>query len=43
MHNHSCYICKSESKSFMTFGPMPIANGFLTKEQFSNEYFFEME
>jgi len=27
----------------MTFGPMPIANGFLTKEQFKNEYFFEME
>ena len=27
----------------MTFGPMPIANGFLNKEQFSNEYIFEME
>jgi methylation protein EvaC len=27
----------------MTFNPMPIANGFLTKEQFKDEYFFEME
>ena len=43
MHNHTCYICKSKTKSFMTFGSQPIANGFLTKEQFSGEYFFEME
>jgi len=27
----------------MTFGPMPIANGFLSREQFKDEYFFEME
>jgi len=27
----------------MSFGPMPIANGFLSKEQFKDEYFFEME
>jgi methylation protein EvaC len=27
----------------MTFGPMPIANGFLAENQFKDEYFFEME
>jgi len=27
----------------MTFGSMPIANGFLTQEQFKDEYFFDME
>ena len=27
----------------MSFGSMPIANGFLTKKQLNNEYFFEME
>jgi methylation protein EvaC len=27
----------------MTFGQMPIANGFLNKDQFNDEYFFEME
>jgi methylation protein EvaC len=27
----------------MSFGKMPLANGFLTMEQFDKEYFFEME
>ena len=27
----------------MSFGLMPIANGFLKKENFSNEFFFKME
>ena len=27
----------------MTFGKMPIANGFLSKDQFAKEYFFEMQ
>jgi len=38
-----CLISRSKIKPFMTFGHMPIANGFLTKEQFKDEYFFEME
>ena len=37
-----CRICNSEIKPFMSFGQMPIANGFLDKEQFGNEYFFEL-
>lgn len=27
----------------MSFGRMPIANGFLTRDQFANEYFFELK
>ena len=38
-----CLVCEYEIKPFMTFGEMPIANGFLKKEQFDDEYFFEME
>ena len=38
-----CRVCNSENKPFISFGQMPIANGFLTKEEFSEEYFFEME
>jgi len=39
----NCLICKQSVEPFYSFGSMPIANGFLTKEQFKNEYFFEME
>ena len=38
-----CLSCGSDIEKFMSFGKMPIANGFLKKEQFDDEYFFEME
>tara|TARA_B100000767_G_scaffold272340_1_gene299782 strand:+ start:1499 stop:2695 length:1197 start_codon:yes stop_codon:yes gene_type:complete len=38
-----CKITKKKLKPFMTFGKMPIANGFLKKKYFKKEYFFEME
>jgi len=38
-----CRVCDAGIHPFMTFGPMPIANGFLKKEEIANEYFFEME
>lgn len=38
-----CRICKSRFEPFISFGKMPIANGFLTPEQFSNEYFFDLK
>ena len=41
--NHTCLICISKIEPFMSFGKMPIANNFLSKEEFVNEYFFEME
>ena len=38
----NCRVCNSEIEPFMTFGKMPIANGFLTADQISSEYFFEL-
>ena len=38
--------CKITNKSidpFMSFGKMPIANGFIEKKNFSKEFFFNME
>lgn len=40
---NKCLICNTNYVPFMTFGKMPIANGFLAREDFENEYFFEME
>ncbi len=37
-----CLICDSPVVPFISFGRMPIANGFLTAEQFADEYFFEL-
>ena len=38
-----CKITNKEIKPFMSFGKMPLANGFLNKNEFDSEYFFEME
>ena len=38
-----CKITNKKIKPFMTFGKMPIANGFLKKINFKKEFFFEME
>ncbi|PKN02172.1 MAG: SAM-dependent methyltransferase [Elusimicrobia bacterium HGW-Elusimicrobia-1] len=38
-----CRSCETPIEPFMSFGKMPIANGFLTEEQFAAEYFFEMK
>lgn len=38
-----CRICQHEISPFMTYGKMPIANGFLTPDQFEDEYFFELK
>ena len=39
----SCRICQTEIHPFMSFGKMPIANGFLPQHEFQGEYFFEMQ
>ncbi len=41
--NKNCRICNNDIKPFMNFGQMPIANGFIDKIDFHNEYFYEME
>jgi methylation protein EvaC len=38
-----CLVCGSPIEPFMSFGRMPIANGFLTADQFASEYFFELQ
>ena len=38
-----CLLCDNQIEAFMSFGKMPIANGFLTEKEFDREYFFEME
>ena len=39
----NCKITKKKIKPFMSFGKMPIANGFLEKKDFNKEFFFDME
>ena len=38
-----CKITKKKIKPFMSFGKMPVANGFLKKKDFKKEFFFDME
>ena len=38
-----CLICRTPIEPFISFGKMPIANGFLAPEQFAGEYFFDLQ
>ena len=38
-----CKITGKKIKPFMSFGKMPIANGFLRKKDFKKEFTFKME
>ena len=38
-----CKITNKSINPFMSFGKMPIANGFIEKNNFEKEFFFEME
>ena len=38
----TCLVCEASIETLMSFGRMPIANGFLTPDQFEKEYFFEL-
>ena len=37
-----CRVCHSAIEPFIDFGGMPLANGFLTADQFDGEYFFNL-
>jgi len=39
---NSCLMCGSRVSEFISFGPMPVANGFLTPEEFAQERFFPL-
>src|SRR5262249_25701934 len=41
-NNGHCRVCSARISSFMSFGRMPIANGFLRPDETENEYFFEL-
>ena len=41
-HHLNCRVCGSRTNAFMSFGRMPIANGFLTAAETAKEYFFEL-
>jgi methylation protein EvaC len=38
-----CLVCSSSIEPFISFGKMPIANGFLSREEFPREFFFELK
>lgn len=38
-----CLVCQHQINPFISFGRMPIANGFLHPEEFASEYFFDLE
>jgi methylation protein EvaC len=37
-----CRVCRSAIEPFIDFGRMPLANGFLTPDQFAGEYYFNL-
>ncbi len=39
---NTCLICQSKISPFLSFGKMPLANGFLNPSDFSSEYFFNL-
>jgi methylation protein EvaC len=39
----NCRICNSKYEGVINFGKQPIANGFLNPDQFTTEYFFNLE
>ena len=36
-----CKITNKTISPFMTFGKMPVANGFVDKKDFNNEFYFD--
>ncbi|MBI4030541.1 MAG: methyltransferase domain-containing protein, partial [Proteobacteria bacterium] len=40
--SHKCRICNESALPVISYGKMPLANAFLTKDQFAGEYFFEL-
>lgn len=38
-----CFVCGSDVEPVISFGKMPIANGFLKAEEFGGEFFFNLQ
>jgi methylation protein EvaC len=43
MNMQKCLVCGSPVETFISFGRMPIANGFLSPEHFAQETFFKLK
>lgn len=41
--SRTCLICRTPFEPFMSFGRQPIANAFLTPDQFGSEFFYELK
>jgi methylation protein EvaC len=39
---HTCRVCSEKTIPVISYGRMPLANAFLTPDQFKDEYFFEL-
>jgi len=39
---HKCRVCSAEAMPVISYGKMPLANAFLTPDQYTKEYFFEL-
>ena len=42
MEKYNCKITGKKTKKIISFGKMPIANGFLKKKEFKKEFFFDL-
>ena len=38
-----CLVCASDMSPFISFGKMPVANGFLMPEEYKEEFFFDLQ
>jgi len=43
LHTNNCRFCNQDIKSIISFGKMPIANGFIDKKDLDSEYFYNLE
>ena len=43
LRTNNCRFCNQDIKSIISFGKMPIANGFIDKKDLDSEYFFNLE
>ena len=41
--SNNCRVCNNPIQAFMSFGPMPLGNGFKNPELKKKEYTFEMQ
>ena len=43
LRTNNCRFCNQDIESVISFGKMPIANGFIERKDLDSEYFFNLE